>query len=483
MTTKQRWVLVLTSVATFMAALDALVVVTAMSTIHRDLSASLGSLQWIVNAYNLSFAVLLLTGAALGDRLGRRRVFASGLVLFALASAACAVSPTAGTLIAARTVQGVGAALVMPLAMTQLTAAFPPERRGRVLGLFAGVSGLAIFAGPFVGGAISEGLAWQWIFWCNVPIGLLGALLVRARLDETYGPKTRFDLLGNALVTAGALGLVWALVRGNEAGWGSGEVIGSAVAGVLLLAAFVAWERRTDAPMLPMRFFASRAFSAANFAGFALSASTFGVAFLVPQFLQNGLGDDPFEAGLKLMPWTGTLMVCAPIAGALADRIAERWFVVSGLVLQGVSMLWLGSVTSAELSYAGLIVPLMLGGVGISIAMPTVQRAVVGAVALPDIGKASGTYTMFRFLATVFGVAIVTAVFAEQGGFGSPQLVASGAGPALQVAGVIALVGAAGGTLVPARSRRPVAAPLPSDGNLGWASSSVSRQSGARHGT
>lgn len=472
MTTKQRWVLVLTSVATFMVALDALVVVTAMSTIHRDLSASLGSLQWIVNAYNLSFAVLLLTGAALGDRLGRRRVFIGGLVLFALASAACAVSPTAATLIAARTVQGVGAALVMPLAMTQLTAAFPPERRGRVLGLFAGVSGLAIFAGPFVGGAVSQGLAWQWIFWFNVPIGLLGALLVRARLDESYGPKVRFDILGNALVTAGALGLVWALVRGNEAGWASGEVIGTAVAGVLLLAAFVAWERRTDAPMLPMRFFTSRAFSAANTAGFALSASTFGVAFLVPQFLQNGLGDDPFEAGLKLMPWTGTLMICAPIAGALADRIAERWFVVSGLVLQGGSMVWLGAVTSAELSYAGLIVPLMLGGVGISVAMPTVQRAVVGAVALPDIGKASGVYTMFRFLATVFGVAIVTAVFAGQGGFGSPQLVASGAGPALQVAGVIALAGAAAGALVPGRSRRRPAEHPAATGELATVKSS-----------
>jgi len=242
--TASRWVLALASVASLMVALDTLVVSTALTTIRSDLGASIEQLEWTVNAYNLSFAVLLMTAAALGDRFGRRRLFAAGLGLFVASSAACALAPGVGWLIAARAVQGVGAAFVMTLALALVSAAFPPERRGSALGVFFGVTGLAVGSGPVVGGAIAEGLAWEWIFWLNVPIGLVLIPLVWRRIEESFGGDTGIDVQGLALVTGGALGIVWGLVRGNAAGWGSVEVVGSLVGGVLVAGAFVAWEPR-----------------------------------------------------------------------------------------------------------------------------------------------------------------------------------------------------------------------------------------------
>ena len=268
MTTSQRWILVLAALAAFMTALDTLVVTTALSTIRLDLGASVEELEWTVNAYNLSFAVLLMTAAGVGDRFGRRRLFVAGIGLFALASAACAVAPSVEALIAARAVQGVGAALVTTLALTLISTAFPPERRGAALGIFFAVNGLAVAGGPLVGGAVTEGIAWEWIFWLNVPIGLALIPLVLARVPESRGPDSALDLRGLALVTSGVLGVVWALVRGNAAGWGSAEVLVTLLGGVALLAAFVAWQLRAPAPMLPMHFFRSRAFSAGNAAIF-----------------------------------------------------------------------------------------------------------------------------------------------------------------------------------------------------------------------
>jgi len=253
------WVLALASLASLMVALDALVVATALSTIRVDLGASIEALQWTMNAYNLSFAVLLLTGAALGDRFGRQRMFVAGLSLFVAASAACALARSAGSLIAARAVQGAGAALVMPLVMALLSAAFPPQERGKALGIFSGLTGLALIAGLVVGGAVAEGIAWQWIFWINIPIGLIAIPLVRSRIPESFGPGTAIDMLGVVLVTGAALGLVWGFMRGNNVGWTSPEVVAALVGGFLLAIAFVIWELRADAPMLPMRLFRSRA--------------------------------------------------------------------------------------------------------------------------------------------------------------------------------------------------------------------------------
>ncbi len=286
------WVVALTGIGSLMAALDTLVVSTALSRIRLDLGASVEQLEWTVNAYNLTFAVLLITGAALGDRYGRRNLYAAGLGLFAAASAACALAPDVGWLIAARAVQGAGAALVLPLGLALLSAAFPASRRGTAIGIFSAITGLAVASGPLVGGAVVEGISWEWIFWLNVPIGLLAAPLVLTRMKESFGPDTGLDLRGLALVTGGALGIVWGLVRGNQVGWATGEIVGSLAVGALLVWAFVAWELRARAPMLPVHFFRDRAFAAGNTAMFFTFASLFGAVFFNAQLLQVGQQHD-----------------------------------------------------------------------------------------------------------------------------------------------------------------------------------------------
>jgi EmrB/QacA subfamily drug resistance transporter len=307
----QGWVLALTSAASLMVALDQLVVATALSTIRRDLHASLATLEWTVNAYSLSFAVLLITGAAMGNRFGRRRMFVVGLIIFALSSAACALAPGIGWLIAARTAQGVGSALVMPLAMALLSAAFPVERRGAALGVFTALTGLAVVGGPLVGGAVTEGLAWQWIFWINVPIGVIVIALVMRKIDESAGAPTRPDIVGIVLAGGGILGLVWGLVRANAVGWASAEVVGAFGCGAVLTTAFVVWELRVTEPMLPMGFFRIGAFSTGNVSALLLYASLFSAVFFLAQYLQVSLGYGPLAAGLRFMPWTATLFVVA----------------------------------------------------------------------------------------------------------------------------------------------------------------------------
>jgi EmrB/QacA subfamily drug resistance transporter len=445
------WVLFLTAIGSLMVALDTLVVSTALSTIRVDLGASIEELEWTVNAYNLSFAVLLITMAALGDRFGRRRLFATGLGMFAAASAVCALAPDVGWLIGARAVQGVGAAMVMPLGLALLSAAFPPERRGTAIGIFSAITGLAVASGPFVGGAVVQGIAWEWIFWLNVPIGLLAIPFVLARMDESFGGDTGLDIPGLALVTGAALGIVWGLVRGNSAGWASLEVLASLVTGALLAAAFVAWELRARRPMLPMRFFRSRAFSAGNAAIFLVFASLFGAVFFFAQLLQTGLGYGPLDAGLRLLPWTGTFMLVAPIAGALADRIGERPLMVGGLLIQAGGMSWIALLAEPGLGYSELVVPLIVAGVGVSMAIPAAQNSVVGSVSLDAVGKAAGTNSMMRELGGVFGIAILVAVFAGAGGYASAQAFTDGFAPAIGVSAGLSLLGAVVGAGLPAR--------------------------------
>jgi EmrB/QacA subfamily drug resistance transporter len=455
----QAWVLALTSVASFLVALDALVVATALSTIRCDLGASIEALQWTMNAYNLSFAVLLLTGAALGDRFGRRRLFGAGLGLFVAASAACALAGSAGWLVAARAVQGVGAALVMALAMALLSAAFPREVRGKALGIFSGLTGLALIAGPVVGGAVAEGIAWQWIFWINLPLGLIAMPLVHRRIPESFGPGTALDMLGVALVTGAALGVVWGLVRGNGAGWTSLEVVVALAAGCLLALAFVAWELRAGAPMVPMRFFGTRAFASGIAASFLFYASLYGTVFFLPQFLQTAQSHGPLGAGLRLLPWTATLFVTAPLAGALVNRIGERPLVVVGLLLQAVGMAWIALIAAPDLAYAKLVVPLIVAGAGVSMAMPAAQNAVLSSVTATELGKASGIFNMCRFLGGVSGITIVVAVFAGTGSFGSAQAFSAGFAPAIGVSAALSLRVAAAGMWQPSR-RAGVLAPV-----------------------
>jgi EmrB/QacA subfamily drug resistance transporter len=448
-----RWIVALTAIGSLMAALDTLVVSTALSTIRRDLGASVEQLEWTVNAYNLSFAVLLMTAAALGDRYGRRRFYAAGLGLFAAASAACALAPDAGTLIAARAVQGAGAALIVPLGLALLSAAFPPERRGAAIGIFSAITGLAVASGPLVGGAIIEGVGWEWIFWVNVPIGLLAVPLVLTRMREGFGPDTSLDIRGLALATGAALGLVWGLVRGNQAGWTSAEVLGSLAAGALLAAAFVAWELRARAPMLPLGLFRSRAFSAGNAATFFTFASLFGAVFFYAQLLQTALGYGPLAAGLRLLPWTATFMTVAPVAGALVDRIGERPLMVGGLTLQAAGMAWLALIAEPGMAYTQVLGPFVLAGVGVSMAIPAAQNSVVGSVAPEVLGKAAGTNSVMRELGGVFGIAIAVAVFAGAGSYASAAAFTDGFTPAILVAAAFAAAGALAGLALP--SRRP----------------------------
>ena len=445
------WVVALTGIGSLMAALDTLVVSTALSTIRLDLGASVEQLEWTVNAYNLSFAVLLITGAALGDRYGRRKLFAAGLGLFAVASAACALAPDVGWLIAARAVQGAGAALLMPLGLALLSAAFPPEKRGAAIGIFSAITGVAVASGPLVGGLVVEGISWEWIFWLNVPIGLLAIPFVLTRMKESFGPDTSLDIAGLGLVSGGALGIVWGLVRGNQAGWASAEVVGSLAVGALLVAAFVAWERRACEPMLPMHFFRSRAFSAGNAAIFFTFASLFGAVFFYAQLLQTTMGYSPLDAGLRLLPWTATFITVAPIAGALADRIGERPLMVSGLLLQAAGMVWLALIAEPGLAYSELLAPFIVAGVGVSLAIPAAQNSVVGAVGIEAVGKAAGVNSMMRELGGVFGIAVVVAVFAGVGSYASAVAFTDGFAAAIGVTAGLSLAGAIAGLALPGR--------------------------------
>ena len=452
------WVLLLTSVASFMAILDAMVVTTALGAIRQDLGASIELLEWTVNAYNLSFAVLLLTGAALGDRFGRRRVFLAGIALFVAASVGCAVAGDAGWLIAGRALQGAGAALLMPVAMALLSAAFPPEERGKALGIFGGLNGIALILGPIVGGAVAEGLAWHWIFWINLPIGLVLIPLARRRIPESHGPRAGIDIAGVVLVTGAALGLVWGLMRGNHLGWTDCEVLASLAAGLVLALSFVAHERRAREPMVPLRFFRSRAFTAGIAASFLFYAGMYGVLFLLPQFLQAAQGHGPLGVGLRLLPWTSPLFVFAPLGGSLVNRLGERTLVVAGLLLQAIGMAWIGWIAAPALPFVYLVAPLVIAGAGVSAAMPAVQNAILGAVARTEVGKASGIFNMVRFLGGVFGIAVAVAVFSANGGIGSPEAFTAGFVPALAISAALSLLATIVGMALPGRRTVPLAA-------------------------
>ena len=416
-TSLQRWTLGLASVATFVVVLDQLVVATALIAIRRDLGATGGQLEWTVNAFTLTFAVLLMTAAAIGDRFGRRRFFVAGLALFGLASAGCALAPNIGWLIAARAVQGAGAATIMPLALALMNGVFAPERRGWAAGVYGSVSGLAALLGPVVGGAVTQGISWQWIFWINVPVVFVAMPLVLLRTEEAFGADERIDLSGLVLVSLSGLGIVWALVRSTTSGFGSGLVLAPLVAGVLFAVVFVAIELRTRAPMLPMRLFRSRAFSAGNAVIFLLNAALTGAVFFTAQFLEVAESHPPLTAGLRLLPWGVTPFLIARRAGVLVDRFGPRPLIVGGLVLQSIGMGCLAAIATPGVPYLGLAVAMTVAGIGFSLALPALTRTVVGSVTPMDLGKASGAFTMLRQFGGAFGVAILAAGFSHAGGY------------------------------------------------------------------
>jgi EmrB/QacA subfamily drug resistance transporter len=450
MDARQRWTLMLTSVASLMVGLDLTVVTTALNTIRLDLGASIAELDWTINAYTLTIGVLLLPAAAAGDRLGRRRVLAAGLAVFTASSAACALAPSIGVLIAARAAQGIGTAMVLPQALALLSGAFPPHTRGKAMGLFAGITGLAILGGPVIGGVVVQGLAWQWIFWLNVPIGIALIPLVCRYVAEAHGPRTPFDVTGLALSGAGLLGLVWGLIRGNAVGWGSPQVYGSLAGGLALIVAFVAAERRAQSPMLPLSFFRNVPYVSANAAGFTMTAAMMGGVVFFMQYLQASLGEGPLTAGVRLLPLTATLFVVAPIAGRSMARVGERPIVVIGLACQAAGLVWIALSTGG--TYPALIPAMVLTGVGVSAAMPAAQNAAIGAVRPEAIGTASGVYNAMRQIGGAFGIAIASAAFAAVGSFASPAAVGHGVRAALLVTAVVSALGAVAGVGLRARA-------------------------------
>jgi EmrB/QacA subfamily drug resistance transporter len=463
---RRGWTLALASAGAFMSALDVVVVATALPTLRAHLGASLQDLEWTINSYNLVFGCLMLTGAALGDRFGRRRMYAAGLLVFVLGSALAALAPSAGALIAARVVQGAGGAVLVPLTLTLLSDAFPVEKRGTAIGIWGGVTGLGVAAGPVVGGAIVQGFSWQWIFWLNVPVGLIVAVLARLRLRESRGPRPQLDLVGLVLAGAALFALTWAPVRAPEYGWTSGQVAGSLAAGVVLLAGFLAWERRAKYPMLPLAYFRLRAFWTPNAVIFFQFVSLIGSVFFITQLFQIGLGYSPLAAGLRILVWMAMPMLVAPVAGTLADRIGNRPFMLGGLVLQAIGLGWLAAVTRPGVSYAVLVAPLIVAGAGIAMCFPTVANAVTAAVPAADVGVAAGTNNALNALGGVFGVAIMAAVFAAHGSYASPAAFVAGFRPAEWVAAGVAATGVLGAALAPSkrqlappqRSAEPVAA-------------------------
>jgi EmrB/QacA subfamily drug resistance transporter len=454
------WTFAITSVALFMVTLDNLVVTSALPVIRRNLHASLTQLEWTVNAYTLTFAVLLLTGAALGDRYGRRLMFSIGIGVFTLGSAVAAMSTTATGLDLARALQGVGGAIVTPLTLTLLSAAVPREKRGLALGAWGGIGGLAVAIGPLVGGAIVEGLSWQWIFWLNVPIGLVLAPLAFFRLRESRGPADRLDLRGLGLASAGLLGIVWGLVRGNSVGWSSPEIVGSLVAGAIVLALFVLWELRAPAPMLPMRFFRNRTFALTNISSLFMFFGMFGSIFLLIQFFQTVQGYSPLQAGLRILPWTAMPIFIAPIAGAWSDRIGGQRLMAAGLAMQAVGLAWIATVSSPTMPYSDVVAPFFLSGIGMALFFAPVANVVLSSVRPVEEGQASGANNAIRELGGVFGVAVLASIFAHYGGYGAPQHFVDGLRPAVWVGAGLVGVGALAALAIPGR-RREAEAPKP----------------------
>jgi EmrB/QacA subfamily drug resistance transporter len=448
------WTLVLVSLGLFMAALDTLVVTTALPVLRVSLHTSLSDLEWTVNAYNLAFACSLLTGAALGDRFGRRRIFCVGLAVFTAASAGSALAPTVGVLIATRAVQGVGAAMIMPLTLTLISEAFPAEKRGVAIGLWGGIAGLAVAAGPIVGGAVVEGLNWHWIFWLNVPIGLVLIPLSASRLRESFGPRPRLDVIGLFLAGGGLFAITWGLVRSNAVGWASAEVIAALAAGAAVIGLFLWWEHRTPNPMLPLALFRRARFTSANAVSFFMYASLFGAAFLMSQFFQTAQHHSPLQTGFRLLPWTAAPMIVSPIAGKLAERYGNRPFMTVGLLLQGMGLAWVAAIATVHLAFGELGVALGVAGVGISLVFPTVSTEVLASVPGEEVGIASGTNSALRELGGVFGVAVLASVFSRPGAYAFPSVFVHGFTAALWVGAAFSAAGALAAVLGGVR-RRP----------------------------
>jgi len=434
--------MVAASLPMFMATLDNLVVTSALPVIHEKLGSTVESLQWITNAYTLSFAALMLLAVSLGDRFGRRRLFVGGIVLFTAASAFAALSTTTAALITARALEGAGAAAIMPLSLTLLVGAVSTKARPLAIGIWGGVSGLGVALGPLIGGAVVQGWSWESIFWINVPVGIIAIPLALAALPTSFGERVRADLLGVLLAGLGILGLVFGIVRGNEAGWSSFQVLGSLIAGALLVAGFLVRETLTTAPLLPLRLFRDRSFTLSNVVGMLFSFGSFGAVFILIQFLQVVQGKTPLEAGVATMPWTLAPMVVAPLTGIFAPRIGTRTLIVAGMVLLSGGLFEIALTMSANVGYLTLLPGFLLAGIGMGLVFAPISTAVLVNMAPDDHAKASGTNSTLREIGVALGIAVLTAVFTGAGGQLTPTGYVSAAVPAVIVGASVLLLAA-----------------------------------------
>jgi EmrB/QacA subfamily drug resistance transporter len=439
-------------IPTFMVTLDNLVVSTALPVIREDLNASLTDLQWFVNAYTLPFAAFLLTAAALGDRIGRRRMFLAGITVFTLASAAAGLATESWQLTLARAVQGLGGAAVAPLALTLLAQAVPDRMRTAAVGIWGGISGLGVAVGPVVGGAVVEGLDWHWIFWLNVPVGVVAVVLAGTVLDESRGGARRLDPLGLVLSAAGMLLLIWGVVDGPDHGWNSGRVLGMLVSGAVLVTAFLLWQSRTTAPMLPLTLFRSRGFSLVNLVTLTFSAGTFGAVFLLAQFFQVVQGLSPLDAGLRTLPWTMAPMIVAPLAGIFGDRLGQRNLIFAGQVLLAGAILWMGLATTATVNYSDLVIAFAMAGVGMGLTFAPISTMALASVSEQQRGVASGANNTIRELGVAVGVAALASVFSSYGGYTTHAAFVDGLRPAVFVGAAIVAAGAVAALWLPRRA-------------------------------
>jgi EmrB/QacA subfamily drug resistance transporter len=441
------------SIPVFMATLDNLVVTNALPVIHEKLGAGVEELQWIVNAYSLSFATFMLLAVGLGDRFGRRRIFMIGLTIFTLASAAAALSTDPTQLIAARALQGAGSAAIMPLSLTLLVDSVSIKLRPLAIGIWGGVSGLGVALGPLIGGAVVEGWNWNAIFWLNVPIGIISVPLVLLALPATFGAKVRTDVVGLILSGLGLLALVFGIVRGNDAGWTSAQVLTGLIGGGVLLLAFVLWESRAEAPLLPLRLFRDRSFTVANIVGLTFSFGIFGSVFILIQFLQVVQGHSPLEAGVMTMPWTLAPMFVAPMAGLFAPRLGTRTLMIAGMALLTAGMFWLAASLSADVAYAQLVPGFIAAGIGMGLVFAPMSTAVLANMRGDDHAKASGTNSTLREVGVALGVAVLTAVFTGAGGQLTPTGYVSAAIPAVYVGAAVLVVATIAAFWLPSRAQ------------------------------
>lgn len=431
--------IVATGIPMFMATLDNLVMTNALPVLREDLGASIEQLQWFVNAYTLVFASLILMAVALGDRLGRRTLFVAGIAIFTAASVFSALSTDPTQLIIGRAIQGLGGAGIMPLSLSLLTGAVEPRRRPLAIGIWGGIAGLGVAVGPLIGGAVVQGWNWQGIFWINVPVGLIAIPVILAVLPNAFGQRVRLDVPGVLLAGLGVLGVVFGIVRGNDAGWDSLQVLAALIAGGALLVGFVLWELRTPAPLLPLRLFRDRSFTIANVVGFGFSFGMFGAVFILIQYLQIVQGHSPLEAAVMTTPWTMAPMVVAPLAGMIAPRVGTRLLIVVGLLLQAAGLGWLGLTMATDSSYGAMLPAFILAGVGMGLVFAPSSTAVLANIAPEDTAKASGTNSTLREIGVALGTAVLTAVFTGAGGQLTPTGYVDAAHPAVLVGAAVVL--------------------------------------------